>query len=187
MRSRLLLSGESIWGSYLPDALIVSCKFLLDGRGRRQSRKQTQPEGISEISPQQQRLEFSRVQIQRLRQDRNSQELVAKTDLLDSELHRSLHQRGQRRSISPIRRNVIRNNSKVGGNALPEPRFRAEGMQVFEFDQVVVQQAGIIGDIAEANVKVPIHSLQRTNYDPVFGSGHTERIASKHRLSSALR
>ena len=73
----------------LPDSLITSCEFLFQGRSRREAGKQAQPKTVAKIAIHQQGLKLTRIEINGLRQNRNSQEISAEADFFCAKLSRS--------------------------------------------------------------------------------------------------
>jgi hypothetical protein len=59
-------------------------------------------------------------------------------------------------------------------------------MQVSEVNHVRVEKSSIIGNVAQTNIKVPVHPLQRADDDAIFRRGHPEAVAVDRHCAIAV-
>src|SRR5580698_1569842 len=54
-------------------------------------------------------------------------------------------------------------------------------------NQARIQKQGVVHDVAQSNVEVPVHALQRADNDAVFRGGYAEKMPAQVNHASARR
>ena len=72
---------------------------------------------------------------------------------------------------------IIRNNSQIGRDARPYARGFGDGSQIVKIDGLFLQERSQINNVAEPQIKVPVHALQSRQDNAAFGCGHAEAMA----------
>src|ERR1700722_5455144 len=162
-----------------PNSLIAARDLLLKRRSRRQSWQQAEAKTISQFPLPQQSQQLGSIQIQRIRHDRHAKEVATKPHLVGSELRGPGHERRQGNAGPAIRLHIFREDSKIRRDPLPEARRRAQGVQVLKVDQVFVEKPRVIDDVAQSDVEMPVHALQRADDNAVLGRGHSKNVPTQ--------
>src|SRR5258708_3310272 len=116
--------------------LVAARQLLLKRRSGGKSGQQAEAQTVSEFAFQYQPHQLRCVEIQRMRQDRNAQEIATKSNLISAELCRCGHKWSQWHTVPSIRLNVFRDDRQVGSDPFPQTRSHAQCAEVFKVNQV---------------------------------------------------